>query len=192
MSAGEEDLRAQQVLQDVLVLDGGRAVVLAVLLDLLVRVLLTEEWHLDVRTRAYATREEFAVLCRYMYVHSAGKLPWRPSSSPAYSPLGDAKDTDVRRRTTWRSTCVDASPRGRCSTPTERAGERARAYDYDRPDVIVSQSAADAPSWYRRVASRRRAVILFGRIVNPRPFARTAPSGSATARDTTASRFDLL
>lgn len=46
MSDGQgRDLRSQQVLQDVLVLDGGRSVVLPVLLDLLV-VLLPEERHL--------------------------------------------------------------------------------------------------------------------------------------------------
>lgn len=45
--AGTYHLRSQQVLQDILVLDGGRSVVLPVLLDLLVRVLLPEERHLD-------------------------------------------------------------------------------------------------------------------------------------------------
>lgn len=54
------DLRSQQVLQDVLVLDGGRAVVLAVLLDLLVRVLLAEERHLARGSRT-------AYVCMYKH-----------------------------------------------------------------------------------------------------------------------------
>lgn len=45
-------LRAQQVLQDIFVLDGRRPVIFAVLLDLLVGVLLPEERHLVPRNLA--------------------------------------------------------------------------------------------------------------------------------------------
>jgi len=41
-----DDLRSQQILQDVLVLDGGRSVVFPILLDLLICVLLPEKRHL--------------------------------------------------------------------------------------------------------------------------------------------------
>lgn len=93
MSGGEDDLRAQQVLQDVLVVDGGRSVVLAVLLDLLVRVLLAEERHLGERSRAYSPTS------RTYRSANEGPVCLFARAVRLFS-LNDARNNDVRRCTT--------------------------------------------------------------------------------------------
>lgn len=49
MSMTRGDLRSQQVLQDVFVLDGRRSVILAVLFDLFISIFLPEQRHLDAK-----------------------------------------------------------------------------------------------------------------------------------------------